>query len=161
MGKGSPTTSNTQQNQNVSYAPAGLQNFQDIYNTANQAASTPYQPYGGQLTAGLNDTQLAGINNINMAQGAAAPAINHGGELIQRGAGMTSQGYDTAGQGAGYLGYGAGMVGQGANISQSGQDYLNAGAGMVGQGSNISQSGQNYLNQGANTIGQGTGIAQQ
>ena len=175
MGKGSPTTSNTQQNQNVSYAPAGLQNFQDIYNTANQAASTPYQPYGGQLTAGLNDTQLAGINNINMAQGAAAPAINHGGELIQQGAGMTSQGYDTVGQGAnvaqGGLGYidaagnmiqgaqgitggGLGYIGQGSNTMAQGQ-------GMIGQGANIAQGSLGYLNQGANLSNMGAGMAGQ
>ena len=59
---GAPTQVQQQNNQNVAYTPTGLQGFQDIYNKAQGVANTPYQPYGGQLVAGLNQTQLGGIN---------------------------------------------------------------------------------------------------
>lgn len=66
MGKGgAPTTTQTVQNQNVAYTPTGLQGFQNIYNLASQVASTPYQPYTGQLVQGLTPTQTGAIGNIS------------------------------------------------------------------------------------------------
>ena len=66
MGKGgAPTTTQTTQNQNVGYTPTGLAGMQQIYNTAANVASTPYQPYGGQLVQGLNPTQTGAIGNIS------------------------------------------------------------------------------------------------
>lgn len=66
MGKGgAPTTTNTAQNQTVQYTPTGLSGLQNIYNQASQVASTPYQPYGGQLVQGLNPTQTGAISNIS------------------------------------------------------------------------------------------------
>lgn len=60
-------------NSNQSYTPAGLSQLNDIWNKVQGAASTPYTPYTGQLTAGLDPTQQAGINTINNAQGTAQP----------------------------------------------------------------------------------------
>lgn len=76
----SPTTSTYSPN------PTALNEYQNILTRANNVAGTPYQPYGGQMVAGLDPTQQAGINNVNNASGIAQPYLN------------TAAGY--AGQGA-------------------------------------------------------------
>lgn len=53
---------------------------------AEQAISTPYQQYQGQLVAGLNPTQLQGISNVNAAQGAALPYLQQAGQYTQQAA---------------------------------------------------------------------------
>jgi hypothetical protein len=58
---GAPTQVQQQTNQNVAYTPTGLQGFQNIYNQASNVANTPYQPYTGELVAGVNPTEQAGI----------------------------------------------------------------------------------------------------
>lgn len=73
-------------NQVSTNTPAGLQQLQDIYGRVQQAASTPYTPYTGQLTAGLTDTQQSGISNINAAQGAASPYFNQAAQYATQGA---------------------------------------------------------------------------
>lgn len=42
---------------------------QDIYGRANTAASRPYQPYGGEMVAPLNDNQLAAMTNARQQVG--------------------------------------------------------------------------------------------
>lgn len=64
-------TQSTTSSQN--YTPAALQQLQDIYSKASSAASTPYTPYSGQITAGLTDTQKSGIANVNAAAHSAQP----------------------------------------------------------------------------------------
>ena len=124
MGKGGgQSTSNTQQNQNVGYTPAGLSNFQSIYDKANAAASTPYQPYGGQIAAGLDPLQAAGMNTINGAANMAQPYIQQGGQMTQQGAGMVGQGYNTIGGATGLVGAGAGMIA--ANGQPIGEQQIN------------------------------------
>lgn len=66
---GAPTQVQQQNNQNVAYTPAGLQDFQNIYNQAQGVANTPYQPYTGQLVAGINPVQQAGINQTQAVGG--------------------------------------------------------------------------------------------
>jgi len=70
------------------YAPtaAAQSTYQDILSRAQQVASTPYQPYTGQLTAGLTPTQQAGINNTNSGVGMAVPYINTAGQYAATGA---------------------------------------------------------------------------
>lgn len=77
-----PATTNTTQ----TYTPAGQGRMQDIYNRVAQAASTPYNPYQGQLVAGLDPTQQAGINNINNAYGMAQPYYNQAQNYAAAGA---------------------------------------------------------------------------
>ncbi len=67
-------TSSTQQSSTTS--PSNLAGLQDIFNRIQQVSQTPYQPYGGQLTAGLSPTQTAGISNVNAAYGTAQPYLN-------------------------------------------------------------------------------------
>lgn len=68
--KGSTTTS--------SYKPPA--EVMDAYRKATQmgyaASQQPFQAYGGEMVAGLNPTQIAGIQNVNNAQGAALPFYN-------------------------------------------------------------------------------------
>lgn len=68
----SPTTSTSSYTPN----PAAVNQYQDILNRANNVASTPYSPYGGQMVAGLSPTQQAGISNVNGAVGTAQPYLN-------------------------------------------------------------------------------------
>lgn len=68
IGKGgSPTTTTNTQNQNIGYTPAGLSQFQNIYNRANAASQIPYQQYTGELVAPTNAEQQQGIYNIGSA----------------------------------------------------------------------------------------------
>lgn len=73
MGKKDQTTTS---NSTQSYTPTGLNQLQDIWNKVQGVASTPYQAYTGQMTAGLDPTQQGGINTINNAQGTAQPYYN-------------------------------------------------------------------------------------
>lgn len=81
-GKNTQTTTNSTQG----YTPAGLSSLQDILSRAQQVSQTPYEPYGGQLTAGLSGTQQQGIQNINNAYGTAQPYINTAAGYAQQGA---------------------------------------------------------------------------
>ena len=171
---GAPTTQTASTNQNVAYTPAGLNNFQDIYKRASDAANTPYQAYGGQMTAGLDPMQQQGMNQIAGSAGQAQGFINQGAGMVGQGTAMTGQGYNTVGQGVGvansglgYIGQGAntqnqgqGMIGQGANIAQGGLGYIGAGAGMTSQGNATAQQGNQYLQAGAGMVGQGSNISQ-
>lgn len=102
---GAPTTTTQQTNQNVSYTPTGLPLLSNIYNQAAQAASTPYQPYTGQLVAPLNATQNAATGLIQNAQNIASPFINQGGGMLQTGANAVQQNSApiTPGQIQGYM----------------------------------------------------------
>lgn len=59
---GKNQTSTTQSNQ--TYTPTGAAQLNDIWNQVQQVSSTPYTPYGGQLTAGLSPTQQTAIGNL-------------------------------------------------------------------------------------------------
>ncbi len=81
---GKTQTQTTSSNQ--SYTPTGLSQLNDIWNKVQNVSSTPYQPYTGQLTAGLDPTQQAGINTINNAQGTAQPYFNKAADYANQGA---------------------------------------------------------------------------
>jgi hypothetical protein len=56
--------------------PQNLAGLQSIFNQVQGAASTPYTPYGGQLTAGINNQQNLGIAGINAGANSAQPYYN-------------------------------------------------------------------------------------
>ena len=80
---GSKTQTQTSAQTTTPVNQAALQN---IYNTVSGAAQTPYTPYTGELTAGINGQQTAGINNINSAANYASPYIQNAAGLTQNAA---------------------------------------------------------------------------
>jgi hypothetical protein len=60
--------------------------YQGLLSQAGQIGSTPYQAYGGELTAGINQQQYAGIGNINANAGFAQPYIQQAGQYAQQAA---------------------------------------------------------------------------
>lgn len=75
-GSGTSTATTSQ-----STAPVASGDIQNIYGKVASAASTPYTPYSGELTAGINGQQTAGINNINGAANYASPYFSQAGSL--------------------------------------------------------------------------------
>lgn len=56
--------------------------YQDVINRAQPLASQPYQPYTGNLVAGLSPDQQSAISEIEGAQGIATPFINSAAQEI-------------------------------------------------------------------------------
>ena len=79
-----PAVSNT--NSTQTYTPAGQSGMQDIYSRVKDAASTPYNPYTGQLVANLDPVTQSGISNVNSAYGMAQPYYNQAAQYAQAGA---------------------------------------------------------------------------
>lgn len=75
-------TSKTQQSNSVqSTAPVNTAALNQIYGQVASAASTPYTPYTGELTAGINGQQTSGINATNAAANQAQPYYAQAGQL--------------------------------------------------------------------------------
>jgi len=70
--------SNTQTTQQTS-TPTNLAGIQSIFNAVQNAASTPFTPYGGELVAPVNAQQTTGINNINANANYASPFFSAAG----------------------------------------------------------------------------------
>src|SRR3569832_754479 len=83
MGK-KDQTSTTSQTQ--AYTPTGASQLQDIWNKIQGVPSQSYQPYSGQIAAGLDPTQQAGINTINSAVGTAQPYFDKAAQYGAAGA---------------------------------------------------------------------------
>src|SRR6202012_978980 len=66
--------------------PVNQQALQNISNTVQSAASTPYTPYTGELTAGINGQETAGINTINQGENSAKPYYAQAGTLASNAA---------------------------------------------------------------------------
>lgn len=56
--------------------PQVMSDYYSVMNRANQVASTPYQPYTGNLVQGFSPDQLTAFQNVNNAQNAWQPFIN-------------------------------------------------------------------------------------
>lgn len=69
-GKSSTSTSQ------VSIPPEVLAQYNAVNSMAQQTAQTPFQQYGGQFVAPINDQQQAGINATNAFADAAQPYFN-------------------------------------------------------------------------------------
>jgi hypothetical protein len=65
--KSGPSTSTTTTDSKQKYKPFAQDQMQDIWSQIWKAGQTPYTPYGGQMVAGLNPTQLGGIDKITNA----------------------------------------------------------------------------------------------
>ena len=68
MSKGSNTTTTSQ-------TPTALPAYQGAINQLQQVASTPYNPYTGELVAGVNSQQQTGIGGINQNAYSAIPYL--------------------------------------------------------------------------------------
>ena len=80
MGGKSGTTT-----QQVQIPPEVLARYTAVNQTAEQAAQTPFQQYGGQFVAPLTDTQQQGISQAQQYSQSAQP-------YYQAGAGLTAAG---------------------------------------------------------------------
>ncbi len=78
MGNKGSNTTTTQQQPN----PAAMSAYQNILAQA-QALPANFTPYGGQLTAPVNEQQQAGISNINQYASAAQPYFSTAGGWLQ------------------------------------------------------------------------------
>lgn len=156
---GSPTTSTQTQNQNVQFAPYGLQNFVDIYNRANQVAGIPYQPYTGELVAPMNGYQFAGVNQIMDYGQAAQPYIGAAAGQVANGYNTAAAGVPWIGQGAGNVNAGAGMIAGSQGTVQQGIGNIQGGAGQVSNAQNYIPMAGQYAAMSQPLIGGGTGLA--
>lgn len=67
--------------------PANVQaNYDFLANQAKSVAATPFQPYTGEMVAGLTPTQEAGIQNVNASAGLAQPYYGAGAGYVQQAA---------------------------------------------------------------------------
>lgn len=66
---------------NQTSTPVNQAALQSIYGQVASAASTPYTPYSGELTAGINGQENAGINTINQGANSAQPYYQQAGQL--------------------------------------------------------------------------------
>lgn len=81
--KGSNTTTQSQTN---APNPAAMAAYNAILDRAMGVANTPYQAYGGELTAGINQQQQAGVSGINQNAGFASPFISEAAGFARQGA---------------------------------------------------------------------------
>jgi hypothetical protein len=70
------TTGFTNTTTNTTPNPAASAAYSNVLNTAQQVASTPYQPYTGQLVQGFSPDQLQAFQQVQQMQGMAQPYIN-------------------------------------------------------------------------------------
>lgn len=69
-----------------------IQNYNYVMGLAKDVQKTPFTPYTGEFVAPLSETQKAGIQNVNQAQGVAMPAYAQGAKYTMEGAqGVTPQ----------------------------------------------------------------------
>lgn len=78
--------STTTQNSSQQYTPRGLDALNDIWSRVQEATSSPYTPYGGQMVAGLTPLQQTGITNIANAYGSAQPYFTEAADYARTGA---------------------------------------------------------------------------
>ncbi|MGA3083095.1 MAG: hypothetical protein ABSD44_17220, partial [Terracidiphilus sp.] len=67
------TTGFTNTTTNTTPNPAASAAYSNVLNTAQQVASTPYQPYTGQLVQGFSPDQLQAFQQVQQMQGMAQP----------------------------------------------------------------------------------------
>ena len=84
--KGSNTTTSSS-----SPNPQAMQLYQNLLTQAQGVAATPYNPYGGQLVAPVNQQQSTGIAGINQYSNAAQPAIQTAEGMAQQAASPITQ----------------------------------------------------------------------
>lgn len=85
-GKGGSQTST------ITIPPDVLKRYNQVNRRAEEAASKPFQQYGGQFVAGINANQQAGIDATNRAAGMGQDYYNQARGLLQAGAGSATPG---------------------------------------------------------------------
>jgi hypothetical protein len=78
--------SNTSTTATTSPNPQALNAYSNLLGQAGSVASTPYQAYGGQLVAPVNQQQNLGIGNINQNAGFASPFIGQAAQYANQAA---------------------------------------------------------------------------
>lgn len=78
--KGNNTSTSTSQAN-----PAAMSAYYGLLDRASGVANTPYQSYGGEFTAPVNQQQQTGIGNINANAGFANPFVQQAGQDINSG----------------------------------------------------------------------------
>src|SRR6266496_1807062 len=84
-GKGNATTTQT-----TAPNPAAMSAYKSLLGQAGDVAQTPYQPYGGELVAGVQPQQYAGIANINQYSEWAQPYMQQAAQFAQQAAAPVS-----------------------------------------------------------------------
>ena len=116
-GKGGTSTSS------VSIPPEVLARYNAVNSRAEDVAQQPFQQYGGEFVAGLNPTQLAGMNATNAAASQAQPYF-----------GAATQGLLSAQQGgSNYIGAATNQINA---AQQAGQQYGSAAGQQYGKAAN-------------------------
>src|SRR5258708_2138212 len=87
-GKGGQTTSN--QSSSVSIPQSVLANYQNVYGMGQAAASQPFQSYSGEFVAPVNQTQVAGLQQLEAAGSVYQPYTNQAMSTL--GQGLTNAG---------------------------------------------------------------------
>lgn len=119
MGSGGKGGGTSYQSSSVQIPPEVMARYNAVNARAEQAAATPWQAYGGEFVAPVNQTQSGGINAITGAAGVDTPYFNQATNVINQAIPQTQQLYGTA----------AGQVGTGL---AAGQQYTNQGLGTAG-----------------------------
>lgn len=78
FGKGSNSTTNT-----TAPNPQAMQAYQDLLTRASGVAAAPYQSYGGEMVAPINEQQRRGFAGINANAGFAQPYIQEAAGWVQ------------------------------------------------------------------------------
>ena len=123
MGKGSTNTTTATTTPNASAANA----YNNVVGKAQSVAATPYQPYSGELVAGLNSGQQNAIGQLQSSYGLANPFVNTGsGYLNNASSGLGQvQNYLQAGSQAGQAGQGYQQMAAGLANPNAVQQYMN------------------------------------
>ena len=107
-----------QSTQTTSPNPAAMAAYTNILGQAQNVASTPYQPYTGQLTAPLNDIQNQGLAGLWNSTGATSP-------FVQSAQSQQGTGFNTTSGGLPYLQAGAGIANSALPYYQKGASFIN------------------------------------
>lgn len=102
-----------------------LQRYNAVNQRAEQAATQPFQNYGGEFVAPVNSTQQGGIQNITNAAGTADPYFSAATSALNNGLGTATPYYSTA---AGQV---ADATANGAAINSQALGTLNSGLGAA------------------------------
>ena len=167
---GSKGGGTTTQSSTTSIPPEVLARYNSVNARAEQAASQPFTPYGGEFVAPVNQTQQGGINNITNSNGTYQPYFDAATSNLNGGLAGSQPYYSTAtGQVA--SGLAAGTAGN-ANATSSltgglgGADIYNTMAGgnyqtayngaqpYNGAATGLALAGTQAVNPGALNIGQ-------
>ncbi len=115
-GSGKSGQSTQSQSGTVSGSPVAMGMADQAWGKASSAANLPFQTYGGEFVAPINQQQTTGIQGINQGAGTYAPYASAALDSLQPYFGGATQAL-SAGAGAGYQGIQQGLSGTAANAN--------------------------------------------